>query len=545
MRIMDPSITAAPAAAADATVSRAASHLFAASDSPPARSHLAAASFRLRDVDGGLSLSNHHRTRHGAYAASFIATNPTLTSVYPPLRLVSLRNPDISTFASASASLTCLRDELAAVSAAYASLDNATYYDVRGRELTDFHPHLSSQLTIPTLHELFHDPESQITLPSQARLTAVTRHSDWLSHLRACSAFDAAQTDPSLPPHRETTRHISASQMGSGAYLQVTPDDAIKGSHVDDRTFLAAAQYRAGLHITALKPALDCLATLGEAVTEADRLGDPSINDRIKTKTHRHNAAVSAWYTAIQAAAITPTILGDKGDGSHNGTAPAELKQRYSMYNDGYIPDIIATSASPSGSHVLYEVKCYTPFPGTRRLGRGSQANGGAASTVEGYHLAFGNTEERLLWQILGTQQRGQSHQPPLDHATGYGYVATHRGHYADGLAKGNQVVPLISETLGGITPSAVRALRRLHTTASPDTHRDGTVYGLARSATHSFFSHHLRLMSLAIHRQNMALLLAGADRAAQRCLWPSPSRSLSSAFADAAHGCAVSDEAA
>ena len=36
------------------------------------------------------------------------------------------------------------------------------------------------------------------------------------------------------------------------------------------------------------------------------------------------------------------------------------------MYNDGYIPDIIATSASPSGSHVLYEVKCYTPFPGTR-----------------------------------------------------------------------------------------------------------------------------------------------------------------------------------
>ena len=145
-------------------------------------------------------------------------------------------------------------------------------------------------------------------------------------------------------------------------------------------------------------------------------INHPSINDCIKTKMHRHNAAVSAWYTAIQAAAITPVVLGDKGNGSHDGTAPAELKQRYSIYNDGYIPDIIATSASPSGSHVLYEVKCYTPFPGTHVLGRGLQRKGGAASNVDGHHLAFGNTEEKLLWQILGTQQRGQPDQPPLDH---------------------------------------------------------------------------------------------------------------------------------
>ena len=204
-------------------------------------------------------------------------------------------------------------------------------------------------------------------------------------------------------------------------------------------------------------------------------------------------------------------------------------------------------SASPSGSHVLYEVKCYTPFPGTRgALGRGSQKSGGKASATEGHHLAFGNTEEKLLYQILGAPQRGRPTQPPLDHTTGDGYVAAHPGHYADGLAKGHQVVPLISETLGGITPSAVRALRRLHTAASPETHRDGTVYGLARSATHSFFAHHLRLISLAIHRQNMALLLAGADRAAQRCLAePVPHPPPHAVDADTAQSCVINVQAA
>ena len=48
---------------------------------------------------------------------------------------------------------------------------------------------------------------------------------------------------------------------------------------------------------------------------------------------------------------------------------------------------------------MLYEVKCYTPFPGTRgALGRGSQKSGGKASATEGHHLAFGNTEEKLLY---------------------------------------------------------------------------------------------------------------------------------------------------
>ena len=120
--------------------------------------------------------------------------------------------------------------------------------------------------------------------------------------------------------------------------------------------------------------------------------------------------------------------------------------------------------------------------------------------------------------------RRCRASQPPLDHITGYGYVAQHTGHYSDGLAKGNQVVPLISETLGGTNASALRLLTRLHAAASPENARDGTCYGTARCATSSFHAPHLRLISLAAQRENIALILAGADRENVRCASLSPS---------------------
>ena len=149
MRIMDPSTTEAASVVADTVVGSAASALFCAADSPAERRHLATSSFRLRDIDGGLSLSNHHHTRHASHAASFIATATTLRRVYPPLASVSLTSPDITSFAAASDALTTIRTALDDVRTGYAALDDATYYDVRGRELTDFHPHLPSKLTNP------------------------------------------------------------------------------------------------------------------------------------------------------------------------------------------------------------------------------------------------------------------------------------------------------------------------------------------------------------------------------------------------------------
>jgi hypothetical protein len=227
----------------------------------------------------------------------------------------------------------------------------------------------------------------------------------------------------------------------------------------------------------------------------------------------RHNAVLACWATAIRAASTTSVVQGDKGNGKHHGSSSAEAKQRYAHFNASHVPDLIWLSASPSGSHLLFEVKVYTPFLTSTALGHGSRRNGGAPSTSEGHHLAFGNTEEALLRTILGTRQRGQPSEPPLDHSTGYGYVAAHSGHYADGIAKGNDAIPLISETLGGINRTAASTLHRLHALTAPTAANDGTKYGISRSATTSFHAHHLRLISLATHRENMAILLTAADR--------------------------------
>ena len=108
----------------------------------------------------------------------------------------------------------------------------------------------------------------------------------------------------------------------------------------------------------------------------------------------------------------------------------------------------------------------------------------------------------------------GASSEPPLDHSTGYGYVAAHSGHYADGIAKGNDAIPLISETLGGINRTAASTLHRLHAlTARTTGKRRHQIRHPSRSATTSFHAHHLRLISLATHRENMAILLTAADR--------------------------------
>jgi hypothetical protein len=270
---------------------------------------------------------------------------------------------------------------------------------------------------VPTLASLFHDPlvgESNIHVPSQGRLSGVVRHEAWLGHLDACAAFDAQHTsDPSIPPHREATRFISASQHGSGAYLQITPDDGIAGSRVHSRTFLASVQYRAGLFLSALKPALDAFTAAGLPASTADRLGDPFINAKDSGKARRHNAVLACWATAIRAASTTSVVQGDKGNGKHHGSSSAEAKQRYAHFNASHVPDLIWLSASPSGSHLLFEVKVYTPFLTSTALGHGSRRNGGAPSTSEGHHLAFGNTEEALLRTILGTRQRGAVASPP------------------------------------------------------------------------------------------------------------------------------------
>ena len=164
------------------------------------------------------------------------------------------------------------------------------------------------------------------------------------------------------------------------------------------------------------------------------------------------------------------------------------------MYNKGHVPDIIEISAVDT----LYEVKCWTPIRKFQALGHGSTKKGGAVSTNEGSHIAFGGSTESARHLTLGCKQRGTADQAPFEHATGVGYVAGHAGHYADALARGRQVVLIVVETTGAVHPDAIGMLYAWHTEARVEGCFDRTVYGASRTATTSFFTHHLRLISLA-----------------------------------------------
>ena len=65
-------------------------------------------------------------------------------------------------------------------------------------------------------------------------------------------------------------------------------------------------------------------------------------------------------------------------------------------------------------------------------------------------------------------------------------------------LAKGRQVVLIVIETTGAVHPDAVGMLYAWHAETRAEGCIDRTVYGTSRTATTSFFTHHLRLISLA-----------------------------------------------
>jgi hypothetical protein len=241
--------------------------------------------------------------------------------------------------------------------------------------------------------------------------------------------------------------------------------------------------------LPALAPVLDEMTRRGVDVGQSDRLGDTAINEA--NATTRHNAVNRCIYNARAAVATSTVRLGDKGSTMQSRM---EASRRFEMYNKGHVPDIIEIDAVDT----LYEVKCWTPIRKFQALGHGSTKKGGAVSTNEGSHLAFGGTAESARHLTLGCKQRGTADQAPFDHATGVGHVAGHAGHYADALAKGRQVVLIVIETTGAVHPDAVGMLYAWHAETRAEGCIDRTVYGTSRTATTSFFTHHLRLISLA-----------------------------------------------
>ena len=83
------------------------------------------------------------------------------------------------------------------------------------------------------------------------------------------------------------------------------------------------------------------------------------------------------------------------------------------------------------------------------------------------------------------------------------GWVAAKKGQYHDALfVKRNRVVPMIIETLGGITPHARRAVRHLEHRVRAKA-RDGTKYGTSRTSTKNFYYHHIQRLSVAAVMSN------------------------------------------
>ena len=191
-----------------------------------------------------------------------------------------------------------------------------------------------------------------------------------------------------------------------------------------------------------------------------------------------------------RAASTTAVQLGDKGDGSP--ASRADALRRFSVHNAGHVPDIIE-------GNTQYEFKGYSPYLPTPALGHGSQRCGGAPSTADGHFIAFGNTEEALVKRVLGLRQRGEAGQRPYDRTAGVGYVAAHRGDYADALSKRKTVVLFVVETSGAVCTRGVRLLGHLARQVRRKGATDGTVYGTHRFSTRSFFLHHLTNISAAV----------------------------------------------
>ena len=486
MRLMRPCVTEAAAALCDARVAEAFALYADLATSPAARRQIAELVAGLRSDGGGFGLAAFKEARDACFLSTYTATRPAIVRIYP--RAAAL--PADSTLASAAASAcTALATTLSAVRDRFDALDMTEYHCVDGTVETDYHPYIPDAFELPSPDTMFTTPSSTTTRLREKQLNMVVDADRWMRTLDRINAFDAANTDATIK-RREAKRFISASQTGAGAFLHVSPDRAIRGSAVTSTTLLSAIQYRAGAYLTVLAPVLDTLEARGKAISQSDRIGDTAINS--SNATTRHNGVNRCVHNARAAVATGTLRLGDKGDGS--ARARGEAARKFDMFNKGHVPDIVEIDAIDT----LYETKCWTACKEKQAMGHGSTKKGGAYSENEGSHIAFGGTAEHARHLTLGCKQRGRADQRPFDHATGTGYVAQHRGHYHDALSHHRHVVIVLVETTGAVHSDTVGMLYAWHNEARSEGHADRTVYGKARTATRSFYAHHLRLISLA-----------------------------------------------
>ena len=105
-------------------------------------------------------------------------------------------------------------------------------------------------------------------------------------------------------------------------------------------------QRRLGLYVAS---AAEANGTLAAAGGEPDWLGDALCNGG--EHGTRHHAVNRAWQRALAAVATGSVLLGDK-----------EEKDKYKMYNEGYVPDLVRPGASAWGTDWIGESKVASPL---------------------------------------------------------------------------------------------------------------------------------------------------------------------------------------
>ena len=139
----------------------------------------------------------------------------------------------------------------------------------------------------------------------------------------------------------------------------------------------------------------------------------------------RHNAALRALYDALAATSFGRVILGDKNDKDYHKLS------FYKSFNATHVPDLIRPGGSDSGKDEVYEFKVPSPLTKT--------------ATSHGATFAFGNTEHRMLKNILGTRASGSTSDPPFvrpalrpsTRVTGRSHVKHTPGDYRVAMIKG------------------------------------------------------------------------------------------------------------
>ena len=131
--------------------------------------------------------------------------------------------------------------------------------------------------------------------------------------------------------------------------------------------------------------------------------------------------------------------------------------------------------------------------------GLGTSRGGAKPSTAAGDHFAMGCTLEAALYMSVGCRERGNAGEPAMRHDDGVGWVAAHDGHYAPAIAAGRRVTVLVAEVTGAMSDSAIATVAHCEDMARAAGGSDRTGYGVSRTATTSFFTHHLRVLSSAV----------------------------------------------